>query len=260
MAEATESTVLGDFSGVTFTAHGIESRFFRRDGKFFVSTEGPDGKIADFEVAYTFGVRPLQQYLVRFPGGRLQTLHLAWDVNGRRWFHLYPNDEVPARRLDALDPQRHELERHVRRVPLHQSRQGLRSRDTHVPRRPGRRSTSAARPATAPPHATSPGQPSPPWPGPPIENGGLAVRTRSLDDPSDDRALRSLPLTPLRDRRLPPRRGDPARRLRSIGAHRRPLLTPTVRSRTRSSTTPPSFRARCTGTASSAATATTSTR
>ena len=28
---------------------------------------------------YTFGVYPLQQYLVPFPGGRLQALGIAWD-------------------------------------------------------------------------------------------------------------------------------------------------------------------------------------
>jgi len=31
---------------------------------------GSDGTLQEFEIAYTFGVRPLQQYLVRFPRGR----------------------------------------------------------------------------------------------------------------------------------------------------------------------------------------------
>ena len=30
------------------------------DGKYFVHTDGPDGKMNDFEVRYTFGVDPLQ--------------------------------------------------------------------------------------------------------------------------------------------------------------------------------------------------------
>ncbi len=42
------------------------------------------GKPGDFEIAYTFGVRPLQQYLVPFPGGRLQTLGIAWDSRPKR--------------------------------------------------------------------------------------------------------------------------------------------------------------------------------
>lgn len=109
MLEATEQSVLGDFSGVNLVHHGIESTFFKRDGKFFVRTDGADGKLADFEIAYTFGVTPLQQYLVAFPGGRLQALSLAWDSRpsaqgGQRWFHLYPNQQVaPSDALHCWD-------------------------------------------------------------------------------------------------------------------------------------------------------------
>ena len=71
------------------------SRFFKRDDKFFVRTDGPDGKLADFEVAYTFGVAPLQQYLIALPGGRLQPLQIAWDSERKRWFHLLPHEKAP---------------------------------------------------------------------------------------------------------------------------------------------------------------------
>ena len=96
---ATDKSVLGDFSGATFEHYGVKSRFYRRDGKFFVETDGPDGKLAEFEIKYTFGVAPLQQYLIEFPDGRLQALSIAWDSRpkdkgGQRWFHLYPNEEV----------------------------------------------------------------------------------------------------------------------------------------------------------------------
>jgi predicted CXXCH cytochrome family protein len=96
MEVATDSTVLGDFNDVTVEFHGVTSRFYRRDGKFYVHTEGPDGVMGEFEIAYTFGFDPLQQYLVPFPGGRLQALSIAWDVQGQRWFHLYPNQRIPA--------------------------------------------------------------------------------------------------------------------------------------------------------------------
>jgi hypothetical protein len=33
------------------TIMGVKSRFFRKDGKFFVETDGPDGKLAVFERA-----------------------------------------------------------------------------------------------------------------------------------------------------------------------------------------------------------------
>jgi len=104
MQPATEKTVLGDFASARFTFAGSTSTFFRRDGKFFVNTDGPDGKPADFEVKYAFGVEPLQQYLIELPGGRLQALGLAWDTRpkgagGQRWFHLYPD-----RRPKSGDP------------------------------------------------------------------------------------------------------------------------------------------------------------
>lgn len=95
MRAATGSNVLGDFANATFDEDGVSARFFRRNGKFFVNTEGVDGKAADFEILYTFGHYPLQQYLVDMPGGRLQALTIAWDsrpesMGGRRWFSLYP--------------------------------------------------------------------------------------------------------------------------------------------------------------------------
>jgi tetratricopeptide (TPR) repeat protein len=92
MQPATAETVRGDFNDVRFRDRDVTSRFFKRDRKFFVNTEGRDGKPADFEVRYTFGVAPLQQYLVELPGGRLQGLTTAWDSARKRWFSLYPND------------------------------------------------------------------------------------------------------------------------------------------------------------------------
>jgi predicted CXXCH cytochrome family protein len=99
MAHATEASVFGDFNDATFDYHGMRSRFFRRDGKFLVETDGSDGKLATFEIKYTFGIDPLQQYLIEFPDGRLQALSIAWDARakdkgGQRWFHLYPNEEI----------------------------------------------------------------------------------------------------------------------------------------------------------------------
>ena len=97
MQEATEATVLGDFSDRKFENMGISTMFSRRDGKFLVRTDGPDGKPADFEVKYTFGLEPLQQYLIELPGGRLQALTAAWDTVAKRWFSLYPKEKIPAR-------------------------------------------------------------------------------------------------------------------------------------------------------------------
>jgi hypothetical protein len=99
MDHATDKSVLGDFADTSFDRYGVRSRFFRKDGKFFVETDGPDGKLAVFEIKYTFGVNPLQQYLIEFPDGRLQALSIAWDSRpkeqgGQHWFHLYPNEDI----------------------------------------------------------------------------------------------------------------------------------------------------------------------
>jgi hypothetical protein len=61
MQVADESTVAGDFGGASYTHFGVTSRFFRRDGGFFVRTDGPDGELADYRVEYTLGAEPLQQ-------------------------------------------------------------------------------------------------------------------------------------------------------------------------------------------------------
>jgi hypothetical protein len=95
-ARASDATVLGDFNDASFTRAGVTTRFFRRDGKFFVNTEGPDGKLADFAVSYTFGVDPLQQYLIELPHGKIQSFTIAWDVQHKRWFDLYPDEKTPA--------------------------------------------------------------------------------------------------------------------------------------------------------------------
>jgi predicted CXXCH cytochrome family protein len=99
MAHATKDTVLGDFNDASVDYFGVHSRFFRDGDKFMVETDGPDGKLATFEVKYTFGLDPSQQYLVEFPDGRIQALSLAWDSRpksqgGMRWFHLYQHEEI----------------------------------------------------------------------------------------------------------------------------------------------------------------------
>ena len=95
MAPPTEEMVRGDFSNTSFTDRGVTARFFKRNDKFFVNIEGQDGKPSDFEIKYTFGLEPLQQYLIEMPGGRLQPLTIAWDGPNRKWFHLYPNEKAP---------------------------------------------------------------------------------------------------------------------------------------------------------------------
>ncbi len=99
MQEANETSVLGDFNNASLKHYGVTSRFFLKDGRYTIQTDGPDGTLQDFEVVYTFGAVPLQQYIVAFPNGRYQIPTLAWDTRpeengGQRWFHLQPDEVI----------------------------------------------------------------------------------------------------------------------------------------------------------------------
>lgn len=89
-----DSTVLGDFNNASYSADGVTSRFFKRDGKFFIYTQGEDGKNHDYEVLFVFGYFPLQQYLIAFPGGRLQATRVSWDAREKKWFHQYAGEKI----------------------------------------------------------------------------------------------------------------------------------------------------------------------
>jgi predicted CXXCH cytochrome family protein len=92
MDVAGEETVLGDFNNALFEHEGVTSLFYRDGDRYMVRTEGPGGRMGDFEITHTFGWTPLQQYLVPFPGGRLQCLSIGWDVEKGKWYRLPPLD------------------------------------------------------------------------------------------------------------------------------------------------------------------------
>lgn len=94
MQPATADTVLGNFADVHFKNDNETTRFFRQGEQFWVNTPGADGRAQDFLVAYTFGIEPLQQYLIDTGGGHLQALGAAWDTQKNQWFHLYPGQGV----------------------------------------------------------------------------------------------------------------------------------------------------------------------
>ena len=100
MEIANDSTVLGNFDNYTLTHLGDAARFYKKDGRFFVYTKGDQGKYYDFEVKYTFGWTPLQQYLMEFPNGHYQVLPFCWDsqpeeLGGQRWYHVYDQEKIP---------------------------------------------------------------------------------------------------------------------------------------------------------------------
>ena len=98
MQAATAATVAGDFSDVRVAFHGMDTRFYREGDNHFVETVGPAGDRGKFPVRYTFGYRPLQQYLLDRGDGVLQAFDVAWDTrpapDGQRWFHLQPDEPM----------------------------------------------------------------------------------------------------------------------------------------------------------------------
>jgi tetratricopeptide (TPR) repeat protein len=99
MDTAIEETVLGDFNNAVFEHNGFKHKFYKKNGKFYVHTLGPKGKPGDYQIAYTFGHYPLQQYLVPFDKGRLQTLPITWDSKRKVWYHMFDsihkNEVIP---------------------------------------------------------------------------------------------------------------------------------------------------------------------
>ncbi len=105
MQEVNDQTVLGDFNDELLEESGQTARFFKRDGNFFVETQGDDGQLSVMKIDWTFGVQPIQQYMVALPNdansaataepeflGRVQVLRWSWDTEKKRWFHIDPPD------------------------------------------------------------------------------------------------------------------------------------------------------------------------
>ncbi|MGI9329289.1 MAG: tetratricopeptide repeat protein [Gammaproteobacteria bacterium] len=99
MLKPTSETVLGDFDAAEFDRQDVASRFDRREDQYYVTTDNSEGVPEEFPVRYTFGVEPLQQYLVEMSDGKIQASSLAWDSRraedgGQRWFHVYGDEPI----------------------------------------------------------------------------------------------------------------------------------------------------------------------
>lgn len=94
MQHASKEAVLGDFNNASFIHFGVTTRFYTKGDKFYVQTEGPEGKIEHYQIQYTFGFEPLQQYLIESPQGKLQALSVVWDNHKKQWYSLYPDEDI----------------------------------------------------------------------------------------------------------------------------------------------------------------------
>lgn len=92
MQVANEQTVLGNFADVEITLDGVSYFFTRKDSEYIVHITEIDGSTNEYKISYTFGVRPLQQYLIDFDNGRKQVLRVTWDVENKQWYHQYKGD------------------------------------------------------------------------------------------------------------------------------------------------------------------------
>lgn len=92
MAPANPSTVMGHFNNGVFRDGQVEASFERTKDGYVIRTKEA-GEARTWPVKYTFGVYPLQQYLLDAGNGRLQAFNIAWDTRpasagGQRWFRL----------------------------------------------------------------------------------------------------------------------------------------------------------------------------
>ena len=77
---------------ITFKAENETTRFSRKGDEFWVNTPGIDGKNADFKVAYTFGIAPLQGHNVWLHG----LTAIVAGFFGFVWVAATQRREVPA--------------------------------------------------------------------------------------------------------------------------------------------------------------------
>ncbi|WP_223034294.1 cytochrome c3 family protein [Hanstruepera marina] len=94
MQIANDSTVLGNFNNVNITLDGVNYLFTREGSDYIVISKEIDGSENTYVISYTFGVEPLQQYLVDFEDGKKQVLRVTWDTIEKKWYHQYSGDTL----------------------------------------------------------------------------------------------------------------------------------------------------------------------
>ncbi|WP_246604484.1 multiheme c-type cytochrome [Alteromonas lipotrueae] len=103
------NTVLGDFSGTAVAHYTQQARFYQKGQDFWINFTEADST-TDYQVKYTFGHYPLQQYLIEGSAGKLQVFPFAWDARskeegGQRWYPMYSQEDIqPADRLHWRQP------------------------------------------------------------------------------------------------------------------------------------------------------------
>lgn len=89
-----DQTVLGDFDDVEISINNEDVKFYKKNDEYWVNLENKK-----YKIDYTFGFKPLQQYLIKTQNGKYQTLPYSWDSRpeergGQKWFHIYGDDHI----------------------------------------------------------------------------------------------------------------------------------------------------------------------
>ena len=77
----------------TFPHGSQETSLSQAHGRYQVKAVGVSKNSEIFAVERVIGNDPLRQFLVKFPGGRFQTLEASYDPHGDQWFNVYGKED-----------------------------------------------------------------------------------------------------------------------------------------------------------------------
>ncbi|WP_419739615.1 cytochrome c3 family protein [Ruegeria sp.] len=87
--------MVADFDGTRFQHDGMSVLFGPSGEVPTAQVTEKDGVMTEYDVHSVVGIEPLQQYLFETDPGRLQSFDVVWDTENKRWFHLYPDQDLP---------------------------------------------------------------------------------------------------------------------------------------------------------------------
>ena len=88
-------TIVADFNDTTFLHDGTVTRFRTEGAQYYINVTEKNGVTTDYKVHSVAGIEPLQQYLLETEPGKIQSFDVVWDTVEKRWFHLYPDQDLP---------------------------------------------------------------------------------------------------------------------------------------------------------------------
>ncbi|MCH2159657.1 MAG: tetratricopeptide repeat protein [Oleiphilaceae bacterium] len=98
MGKANSKNILGNFEDARLSYEGKLVKFTLEAEKYYIEMPNLSGVMKKYQVLYTFGFDPLQQYMFDEGKGKLQFFPFAWDsrpksMGGQRWYVVHPDQE-----------------------------------------------------------------------------------------------------------------------------------------------------------------------